>query len=82
MTTPCSGDPSDPASAETMADRITRAADEPASATADGQSATNRSIDDLIKADRHISAQRSARAPRFGLGLSRILPGSSLGGGR
>jgi hypothetical protein len=74
MTTP------DPA--ESLTDRITTAAAEPAAAASDGQSATSRSIDELIKADRHTAAQRAARAPRFGLGLSRILPGSGLGGGQ
>jgi hypothetical protein len=71
-----------PAPNDDLAARIATAAAEPAKASVDGQSAENRSLREMIEADRHLANRRAGRAPRFGIGLSRIVPGSALGGGQ
>lgn len=71
-----------PAPSDDLANRIATAAAEPAEAEVDGQRAKNRSVRELIEADRHLANRRAGRAPRFGIGLGRINPGSALGGGQ
>lgn len=57
---------------------ILDAMNEPQSATIDGQIVTNRSIRDLIEADRYQAAKK-AKAPGFGIALVRMRPGSGVG---
>lgn len=66
---------------------IVQAALEPASASADGQSATGRSIADLIAADQYLAGKVAAKQKRRGLTFSKIVPagaisddGTTLGG--
>lgn len=55
---------------------IATAAQEPASAASDGQSATNRPIDDLIKADQYLTRKRVARCRGFfgQIAIAKIVP--------
>lgn len=50
----------------------------PASITIDGVSVTQRSIDDVIKADRHAAAKRAANSNAFGVAFRRVNPGSAV----
>lgn len=50
---------------------------EPRAATIDGQSVTNRAVDELIAADRYQNAKK-AKAPGFGIALVRMRPGSAV----
>lgn len=68
---PAIDDPADPLD-------LLDAMNEPRSATIDGQSVTNRSINELIAGDRYRSA-KSATGPGFGIALTRLRPGSGVG---
>ena len=57
-----------------LASTIAQAATEPASATGDNGSATNRSLAELIEADRYL-AGRTKRGPGFK--LSKIVAGAA-----
>jgi hypothetical protein len=60
-----------------LTDRIEDAASEPASMTVDGNTATQRSIDELIKADEYLKANAAAESPKRGFNLQRFKsPGS------
>ncbi|MCA9137248.1 MAG: hypothetical protein KDB00_10825 [Planctomycetales bacterium] len=57
---------------------LSDAMNEPRSATIDGQSVTNRSINELIAGDRYQNAKQ-AKGPGFGIALTRLRPGSGVG---
>jgi hypothetical protein len=57
---------------------VTAGANDPQSMTVDGTSVTNRSVDDLTKADRHKAANAARSAPFAGMGMRRVNPGSAL----
>ena len=52
---------------------------QPASASADGVSVTNRSIDDLIKADRYAKGEQARRSKTLGLRFTKINPPGPVG---
>jgi hypothetical protein len=59
---------------------VRAAAADPASIAVDGVSVTNRSVAETIAADRHLAGQNAAaKNNNFGIGLRRIIPGSSVG---
>jgi len=58
---------------------IEAAAAEPASASVDGQSTTNRSIAELIAADRYAADKRAAAAKRPGIRIFKLKNGSAVG---
>jgi hypothetical protein len=60
-------------------DPIETAAAEPASASVDGQTTTNRSIADLIAADRYAAQKRATKAGGLGIRMSKIKNGSAVG---
>jgi hypothetical protein len=65
-----------------LTDTILQTAQEPASASSDGQSATAHSLKDLIEADKYLSQQAGGAAlPRKSRGLrfNRIVPPGSVG---
>lgn len=60
-----------------LSDDIETAATSPASASADGVTVTQRSIDEMIKADKHIKADTAGASPRLGMRIVKLLmPGS------
>lgn len=63
----------------TTPDPIETAAAEPATATVDGQTVNNRSIGDLIAADRYAAQKRAAASGKLGIGIGRLRPGSAVG---
>jgi len=66
-------------STDATPDPIETAAAEPQSATVDGQTITNRSVDQLIAADRYAAQKRAVSAPGFGIRRTRLNPGSAVG---
>lgn len=64
-----------------LSERLEEAIEAPVSASGDGRSATDRSIDDIIKADKHLSSKQMASTGISGLfGGAKILkPPSALG---
>lgn len=65
-------DPENPTALET-------ALSKPKSVTVDGQTVTQHSIDDQIKAEQHQAAKQSTKQPGFGLRFARMRPGSAVG---
>lgn len=59
-------------------DPIEEAALEPQSATVDGQTTNNRTLKDLIDADRYLEQKKAAKKNRF-LKLFKMRPGSARG---
>lgn len=58
---------------------ITDAAATPASTSVAGTTVNNRSLTELIEADKHVNGGQSLRKPRFGLLTRKIARGSALG---
>lgn len=56
---------------------IETAAVEPAQASGDGVSMSNRSISELIEADRYLAAKRAAAQKHGGLRFAKIQPGGA-----
>jgi len=52
--------------AEDLSDRIASAADEPASVSVDGQSVTDRGVNDLIAADQYTNNKAAVATQRTG----------------
>lgn len=57
-----------------LTDTIATEAASPVSSSGDGQTATGRSIADLIAADRYLAAKAAARRKRRGLIFNKLLP--------
>lgn len=69
----------EPAAEATEALDVEALATGPASVSVDGVSVTQRSIDDVIKADRHAAAKRAAaNSNTFGVAFRRVNPGSAV----
>jgi hypothetical protein len=62
---------------ETRQQAIEDAMTSPASASTDGTSATARTVDELIKADKYLAAKGAADRPHRGLRFTRIIPGGA-----
>lgn len=60
-----------------LTDRIEDAASEPVSMTSDGNSATQRSIDELIKADEYLKANAAVSSSKRGMVFQRMKPPGS-----
>jgi hypothetical protein len=59
---------------------VAAAAADPASVSVDGVSVTNREVQDVIDAERHLAGKNAAaRNTNFGIAFRRIIPGSSVG---
>ena len=58
-------------------DAIRDAVNEPASASEDGQSATARSIDELIKADKYLAQKAASAKKKTGIRFGRFIAGDS-----
>lgn len=58
---------------------ITDAAATPSSTSVDGTTVANRSIGELIEADRHLAGAATLSKPRFGMLVRKIRRGSALG---
>jgi hypothetical protein len=58
---------------------IEEAAQGPKSHTVDGETATARTIDELIAADRYLAAKAAASRGRGGLRFSKFVPGGAAG---
>lgn len=54
-------------------DIIAEQAAEPASMTTDAGTTTNRSMDDLIKADKHLANKRAAASGSLGIRLTKVV---------
>lgn len=54
---------------DSINDNIAESAESPQSATVDGNSVTQRSIDDKIKAANHVAGQQAVSSDRPGLGI-------------
>lgn len=54
-----------------LSSQIAAVAAGPKQASADGQSVTSQSIDDLIKADKYLTAKRNGRRGGIGIGVFR-----------
>lgn len=65
--------------ADDLTDQIKEAVEEPAAASQDGRSATNRPIADLIAADNHIAAKKAASKGLGGVIRQQLKPPSALG---
>jgi len=59
---------------EKIAKAISQAAEEPSSVSFDGVSVSNRSIKDLIEADKYIAQQGAATSPTLGIRMGRFIP--------
>lgn len=71
--------PEDTVEAATTSIDVLALATGPAAVTIDGVSVTLRSVDDLIKADRHAAAQRAAAGSNtLGVKFMRVNPGSAV----
>ncbi|MEM9825213.1 MAG: hypothetical protein AAF958_01430 [Planctomycetota bacterium] len=80
MSAPCPEDPNSKSQPPIEpCEAIAEAVGEPQAATIDGQSVTNRAVDDLIKADQYLQRKKRRGKPGFGIGLGRMYPGSSVG---
>jgi hypothetical protein len=64
-----------------LAGAIADAVAEPASASGDGQSATARSIDDMIRADQHLAAKRAGARALRGVQVTQLLGTPALDDG-
>lgn len=62
-----------------LTERLEEAIAEPVSASQDGRSATDRSIDDIIKADKHLASKEAAANGIGGLFRQILKPPSALG---
>lgn len=62
-----------------LGDAIANVAAGPKQASADGQSVTSQSIDDLIKADKYLAAKRNTAAGRSGIRLGVFRSPGSVG---
>lgn len=60
--------------ADDIADAIAENATGPKSMSVDGQSVTQHSIDDQIKAANHVAGQTAASKPHFGLRFTKLIP--------
>jgi hypothetical protein len=60
-----------------LTERIEDAASEPANMVVDGNVTTQRSIDELIKADEYLKANEAANSPKKGLVFGRMKPPGS-----
>jgi hypothetical protein len=60
-----------------LSSEIETAASQPAKATADGVSVEQRSLSDLIAADKYLKAQTAATKNHFGLRISKLEPGGT-----
>ena len=60
--------------ADDLDDVIQDAASEPEEATVDGVHVKQRSIPDLIDADKHLGAKRAMRQKNFGLTRVKVVP--------
>ena len=58
---------------------IEQAATEPKAATVDGVSATARSLDELIAADKYLAKKAAAANGQSGLKFAKLVPGSAAG---
>lgn len=61
-----------------LSDDIETAATSPASASADGVSVTQRSIAEMIAADKHIKADEAGTKPRLGMRFVKLVPPGSV----
>jgi hypothetical protein len=59
---------------------VSDAATEPKSASADGVSVQNHSLDELIRAEKHLAAKSGASKPHRGLRFSKLVPPGTSGG--
>jgi hypothetical protein len=59
---------------QTVEEAIDRNAKGPASVTVGGQTVTQKSIDELIKADQYLAAKNAASQPHFGLRFTKLIP--------
>lgn len=59
-----------------LSDLIRQSAEQPASGSVDGTSATNRSLDELIRAQKHLAQQSSGGAKA--IRIHRIKPGGPV----
>lgn len=57
-----------------LEDRIREAAQEPVSASSDAGSVTQRSLSELIEADRYLASKEAVRSRSRGLKLSKFIP--------
>jgi hypothetical protein len=57
-----------------LEETIRTAAAEPASASADGQSATAQPLRDLIDADKYLATKAAARAQKPGIRFAKFIP--------
>ena len=62
-----------------LSETIASEAAAPLSSSGDGQSATGRSIDELIKADQYLAAKAAARSKRRGLLFTKLVPPPAAG---
>jgi hypothetical protein len=62
---------------EDLEDTIRDAAADPASASEDGRSATARSIDELIKADKYLASKAAASGRKTGIRYGKFIPGDA-----
>lgn len=68
-----------PSAADDLATAISSAAQGPKSASSDGESVTSHSIDDLIKADKYLTAKRRSAQRMGGIRFGQIRSSGSTG---
>jgi len=61
-----------------LSEQILDAATSPQSASADGQSATSRSVPDLVLADQYLAAKAAAKQGNRGLAFTKLIPPGAL----
>jgi hypothetical protein len=62
-----------------LSELIAANAEEPASASVDGTSASSKPLESIIAADRYLASKRGAASKLFGIRIQPIVPGGPVG---